>query len=51
MNAFARYQLHPNIHNNMKLYMKILQKAHKGILMNLVTYSEPTRIYLTDAYK
>ena len=29
--------------------MRILQKARKGILMNLLTYHEPTRIYLIDA--
>ena len=31
--------------------MRIIRKAHKGILMNLITYCEPTRIYLTDACK
>ena len=49
INAFARYQLCPNIHDDLKLHMRILQKARKGILMNLLTYCEPTHIYLTAA--
>ena len=49
MNDFAWYQILPNIRNKLKLHMNILQKDHKGILMNLLTYCEPTRIYLTNA--
>ena len=49
MNAFARHQLRPSIRDNLKLHMRILHKACKGISMNLITYREPNRIYLTDA--
>ena len=49
MNAFNQYQLRSNTSNDLKLHMRILQKSHKGIYMNLLTYREPTRIYLTDA--
>ena len=31
INAFSWYQLRPNIHDDLKLYMRILQKARKGI--------------------
>ena len=47
-NAVAWYQLQPKIRDNLKLHMKILQKAHKGISMNLPAYCEPTRICHTD---
>ena len=49
MNAFSQYRLQPNIHDDMKLHMRIPQNPHKGIYMDLLTYREPTRIYLTDA--
>ena len=49
MNAFDWYQLRPNICNDKKLHMRILQKARTGISMNLLIYHEPTHIYLTDA--
>ena len=48
MNAFSWYPLRPNIRNNLKLHMRILHKARKGIYMNLLTNCEPTQIYLTD---
>ena len=51
MNAFDWYRLRTNIRDDMKLHMKILQKSHEGISMNLLTYREPTRINLTNAYK
>ena len=51
MNDFSRYQFGPNIRDDLKLHIRILQNAHKGILMNLLTYLEPTRINLTDACK
>ena len=51
MSAFASYQFWPNICDDLKLYMRILQKARKVISMNLLTYREPTHIYLTDACK
>ena len=49
MNAYSLYQLRRNICDDLKLQMRIPQKARKDILMNLLTYREPTRIYLTDA--
>ena len=51
MNAFNWYRLRPNICDNLKLHMSIIQKSRKGILMNLLTYRELTCIYLTDACK
>ena len=51
MNAFAWYRLMPNVHDDLKLYTRILPRTRKGISMNLLTYREPTRIYLTDSYK
>ena len=51
MNAFAWYQLRPNIHDDLKLHKRILQKSRKGTLVNLITYRKPTRIYITDTYK
>ena len=50
INIFAWYRLRPNIRDDLKLHMSILQKARKGILMNLITYRELTRIYLTEAF-
>ena len=49
MNAYAWYQLRPNICDDLKIHMRILQKSHKGILTNLLTYREPTCIYIADA--
>ena len=51
MKSFAWYQLRPSIRDDLKLHTRILQKACKGILMNLLTYRELTCIYLTDACK
>ena len=51
MIAFVWLRLWPNIRDNLKLHIRILQKSYKGISMNLLTYREPTRIYLTDACK
>ena len=31
--------------------MRVLQKSHEGISINLLTYHEPNCIYLTDACK
>ena len=49
MNAFDHYQLQPKTCDNLKIHMRILQKAHEGILMNMLTYRKPTRVYLTNA--
>ena len=51
VNAFSWYRLRLNICDNLKLHMKILQKACKGISMNLLNYCEPTPLYLTDTCK
>ena len=51
VNVFARYRLQTNIRDDLKIHTRILHKSYKGILMNLLTYLEPTRINLTDAYK
>ena len=49
LNAFTWYLLRTNICDDLKLHMRILQKSRKCISMNLLTYHEPTRIYLIDA--
>ena len=51
MNAFAQYRLRPNICDYLKLHMRIFHKAHKFISVNLLTYREPTRIYITNTCK
>ena len=51
MNDLSWYQLRPNIRNRLKLHMRILHKARKGLLMKLIAYREPTRIYITDVCK
>jgi hypothetical protein len=49
MKEFKKYYLPNQVLKDLKLWMKILQKANMGISLNLLTYRTPNKIYWSDA--
>jgi hypothetical protein len=49
MKEFKRYYLPNQVLKDLKLWLKILQKANSGISLNLLTYRAPDKLYWSDA--
>lgn len=48
-NKYARVHLGNLIINDLHLWLNFLDKAHKGISMNLLVFRDPNHVYCTDA--
>jgi hypothetical protein len=49
MKEFKSYYLSKQVLKDLQLWLRILEKANKGISLNLLTYRAPNKLYWSDA--